>query len=111
MTTRSSARVIVSTSLASAWPSGCRRLLTDVRTGLLDVLGGRLHYQDFWRSLRSVLSQRQTRFLISSTRKDNLYPGCLQRSGHSFHVAVLLVTPAIPNNAASTLDLLPQPRL
>lgn len=96
------------------------------------MLGGRLHYQDFWRSLRSVhaeavfnckepipgtveclnsLSQRQTRFLISSTRKDNLYPGCLQRSGHSFHIAVLLVTPAIPNNAASTLDLLPQPRL
>jgi hypothetical protein len=54
MTTRSSARVIVSTSLASAWRCGCRRLLTDVRTGLLDVLGGRLHYQDFWRSLRSV---------------------------------------------------------
>jgi predicted ATP-grasp superfamily ATP-dependent carboligase len=29
------------------------RLLTDVPTGLIDVAAGRLHFSDFWRSLRS----------------------------------------------------------
>jgi D-aspartate ligase len=29
------------------------RLLTDVPTGLIDVVAGRLHFSDFWRSLRS----------------------------------------------------------
>jgi hypothetical protein len=27
--------------------------LTDVPTGLFDVVAGRLHFSDFWRSLRS----------------------------------------------------------
>ena len=28
------------------------RLLTDIPTGLLDIVGGRLHFRDFWQSLR-----------------------------------------------------------
>jgi predicted ATP-grasp superfamily ATP-dependent carboligase len=27
------------------------RLLTDIPTGLLDIVGGRLHFRDFWQSL------------------------------------------------------------